>query len=74
MALQADCVRTYLGNNIFLPTAFYRVLLQGHILEIYNPDSPTGMSPLPTPLSSAGLENSQQRSTRVQVLISMGQD
>ena len=59
--LQADCTLTYLGNNIFLPTAFFQDLLQGHILAIPDPDAPTSMSPMITPPSSAGPTNAQQR-------------
>ena len=73
-ALQADCSLTYAGNNIYLPTSFYQDMLQGHILAIPDPDVPTGLSPLLTPLYSAGPSNAQQRAMRIQVLLSMGQD
>ena len=73
-ALQANCSLTYAGNNIYLPTYFCQVLLQGHILAIPDPDAPTGLSPLLTPPSSAGPVNAQQREMRIQVLLSMGKD
>ena len=60
-ALQSDCALTYLGNNIFLPTAFYRALLQGHILAIPDPGAPTGLSLLLTPPYSAVPVNVQYR-------------
>ena len=71
-ALQADCSLTYAGNNIYLPTSFFQTLLQGHILTIPDPDSPTGRSPLLTPPSSAGPSNAQQLTMRIQVLLYMG--
>ena len=52
-ALQADCTLTYAGHNIYLLTPFFKDLLQGHILVIFDPDAPTGLYPLITPLSSA---------------------
>ena len=73
-ALQANCSLTYAGNTIYLPTSFCQSLLQGHILKIPDPDTPTGISPLLTPPYSTGPENSQQRTIRIQVLLSMGQD
>ena len=73
-ALQANCSLTYAGNNIYLPTYFCQVLLQGHILAIPDPDAPTGLSPLLTPPSSAGPANAQQQEMRIQVLLSMGKD
>ena len=73
-ALQADFSLTYAGNNIYLPTYFCQALLQGHILSIPDPDAPTGLSNLLTPPSSVGPANAQQRSTRIQVLLSMRQD
>ena len=38
-ALQDDCLLTYAGNNIYLPTSFCQALLQGHILAIPDPDA-----------------------------------
>ena len=73
-ALRADCLLTYAGNNIYLPTSFCQALLQVHILAIPDPDVPTGLSPLLTPPSYAGPANSQQCAMRIQVLLSMGQD
>ena len=72
MALQANCAITYLGNNIFLPTAFFQDLLQDHILDITDPNAPTGLSLLLTPTYSVVPENAQQRAMRVQVLFAMG--
>ena len=57
-ALQADCSLTYAGNTIYLLTSFCQALLQGHILAIPDLDAPTGISPLITPPSSVGPENS----------------
>ena len=57
-----------------LPTSFFQALLQGHILDIPDPDAPTGILPLLTPPSSAGPANPQQRAMIFQVLLSMGQD
>ena len=74
MEIQSHYTLTYSGNNIFLPTAFFQTLLQGHILAIPDPYALTGMSPLLTPTSSAGPANSQQRSMRVQFLLTMVQD
>ena len=73
-ALQADCSLTYAGNNIYLPTSFCQDLLQGHTLDIPDPDAPKGLSTLLTLPSSAGPENSQQCPMRIQVLLSMGKD
>ena len=73
-ALQADFFLTYAENNIYLPTSFYRVLLQGHILAIPDPDAPTGLSPLLTPPSSAGPVNAHQWAMQIQFLLSMVQD
>ena len=70
--LQADCALTYLGNNIFLLTAFFQDLLQGHTLVIPDPEVPTGMYLLLTPPSSEGPANMQQRAMRVQVLLATG--
>ena len=72
--LQPDCALTYLGNNIFILTAFHQALLQGHNLAIPDPNLPTGLSPLITPLSSTDLENDQYQSMRVQVLLAMDQE
>ena len=72
-AHQADCSLTYTGNNIYLPTSLFQVLLQGHILAIPDPDVPTGLLPLLTPLSSSGPVNAQQWEMIIQVLLSMGQ-
>ena len=74
MPLQADCLLTYAGNNIYLPTYFCQALLQGHILAIPDPDTPTALSPLLTPPSSAGPENAEQHAMRIQVFLFMGQD
>ena len=71
---QSDCSLTYAGNGIYLHTSFFQALLQGHILDILDPDTPTGLSPLLTPPYSAGPANAQQRAMRIQVLLSMGQD
>ena len=71
--LQADWYLTYAGNKIYLPTSFCQALLQGHILAIPDPDTPTGLSTLLTPPSSTGPVNAQQRDMRIQVLLSMGQ-
>ena len=73
-ALQADFLLTYAGNNIYLPTSFCQAHLQGQIMAIPDPDAPTSLSPLLTPPSSAGPANAQQRTMRIQVLLSMGQD
>ena len=48
--LQADCALTYVGHNIYLPPYFTQALLQGHTLEIPDPDSTTISLPLFTPL------------------------
>ena len=61
MALQVDFSLTYAGNNIYLPTSFCQALLQGHILDILDPDALTGLSPLLTPPYSYGPANAQQR-------------
>ena len=45
-ALQARCALTYSGHNLYLPTSFSQALLQGHILYIPNPDSPTVLNPV----------------------------
>ena len=74
MALQADCSLTYAGNNIYLPTYFCQALLQGHTLEIPEPDAPTGLSPLLNPPSSVGPANAQQLDMRIQICLSMVQD
>ena len=58
-ALQADCSLTYAGKNIYFPTSFCQDLLHGHIIAIPDPYMPTGLSPLLTPLSSAGPANAQ---------------
>ena len=71
-ALQADCYLTYARDNIYLPTSLCQALLQGHILEIPYLDAPTVLSPLLTLPSSAGPENTQNRSIIIQVLLSMG--
>ena len=71
-ALQAGYALTYAGNNLYLPTSFWKALLQGHILVIPDPDVPTELSPLLTPPSSAGPVNYQQRVVSIQVLLSMG--
>ena len=73
-ALQANCSLTYAGNNIYLPTSFCQALLQGNILDIPDPDATMGLSHILTPPSSAGPVNAQQRSVRIQVLLSMGKD
>ena len=73
-ALQANSSLTYAGNNLYLPTSFCQAILQGQILDIPDPDAPTGILPLLTPPSSAGPANSQQRAMRIHVLLSMGQD
>ena len=73
-ALQVDCSLAYAGSNIYLPTSFCQALLQGHILDIPDPDEPTGLLTLLTPPSSAGPANSQQRAMQIQVLLSMGQN
>ena len=73
-ALQADFSLTYAGNNIYLPTSFWQALLQGHILAILEPDTPTGLSHILIPPSSAGPANAQHRAMQIQVLLSMGQD
>ena len=73
-ALQEDCLLTYAGNNIYLPTSFCQALLRGHILAIPYPDAPTGLSHLLTPTYSAGPTNDQQQTMQIQVLLSMGQD
>ena len=73
-ALQVDCFLIYAGNNIYLPTSFFQALLQGHILAIPDLDAPTDISSLPTPPSSAGPANAQQRDMCIQVLLSMVQD
>ena len=70
-ALQADCSLPYVDNNIYLPTSFCQALLQGHILVIPDPDTPTGLSPLLTPPSSAGPSNNQRRAMHIQDLLSM---
>ena len=74
MLLQYNYILTYSSQNIYLLTAFFQALFQGHILAINNPDAAMGLSPLVTPLLSAGQENAQQRATRVQVLLNMIQD
>ena len=71
-ALQADCALTYAGQNIYLPTLFYQYLLQWHTLTIPDQDSPTGLSPPPSP-SFTGPTNTQQKEIKIQVLIVMGQ-
>ena len=73
-ALQAGYSLTYAVNNIYIPTSLCQALLQRHIMVIPDPDVPTGLSPLLTPPSSAGPANAQQRTMRIQVLLSMGQD
>ena len=72
MALQAYFTLTYAGNNLYLPTFLCQALLRGHILAIADPNAPTGILPLLTPPSSAGLMNAQQRAMRIQVLLPMG--
>ena len=56
-ALQVDHALTYAGYNTYLLTSFFQALLQGPILEILNPDAPTRLYPLLTPLTSSGLAN-----------------
>ena len=59
---------------MYLLPSFCEALLQGHILSIPDLDTPTGLSPLLTPPSSDGPENSQQHAMWVQVLLAMGQE
>ena len=73
-ALQANCALAYSTHNIYLPTAFCQSLFQDLILAIPDPNAPTGLSLNLIHLSSAGPENSQQSTMRVQVLIAIGQD
>ena len=73
MALQAHFPLTYEGDNIYLPTSFCQYLLQGHILVIPDPGAPTVLLLLLTPPSSAVPANTQQRATKIQFLLSMGQ-
>ena len=42
-ALQTDFSLTYTMNNFYLPTSLCLDLLQGHILDIPDPDAPTGL-------------------------------
>ena len=72
--LQAECALIYAGHNIYLPTSFFQSPLQGHILVIADPDTPTGLLPLLTPPSSTGPANARQRAMRIQVLLLVGQD
>ena len=74
ISFQDDCALTYTGNNIYLPTSFCQYLLQGHILEIIDLDAPKGLSLLLSPTYSAGPANTQQRTMRIQVFLSMGHD
>ena len=73
-ALQDDCALTYAGNNLYLPTSFCQVLLQGHILAILDLYAPTLLSPLLTPQYFAWHANAHKRAMRIQVLLSMGQN
>ena len=73
-SLKSDYSLTYVGPNLYLPTSLCQDILHGHILEVTDPDSPNGISPLLTPLESYGSGNAQKRVIRVQVLIAMGQD
>ena len=48
IAIQEDFDLTYAGHKLYLPISLFQSLLQGHTLEIPNPNSPTGLSSLLT--------------------------
>ena len=72
--LQAKCALTYSGKNIFLPTASFQALHQGHILAILEPNVSTGLYLVLTPTSSTGPANTHHIVMIFQVLIAMGHD
>ena len=71
--LQVEITLNYLVTNIFMSTKLFQILIKGHILDILNSKSLTGLSPIMILTMVNGIDYSLDKQPPLQLLLSLYQ-